>query len=116
MIETWVLMNPQKELPAVIPAEGPIFCVGLDHQVACAVARTIFASLAAAPLFAASGRRIRIGRQGFISLAAFFVLAKNAIQDIAIQNSECCGQQHAIRRSAANATHVKENRQYACRP
>jgi len=66
MIELWVLMNPQKELPAVIPAEGPIFCVGLGHQVACAVARTIYASLAAAPLFAASGRGIRIGRQGFI--------------------------------------------------
>ncbi len=66
MIEKWVLMNPQKELPAVIPAEGPIFCVGLGHQVACAVARTIYVSLAAAPLFAASGRRIRIGRQGFI--------------------------------------------------
>lgn len=73
MIEMWVLMNPQKELPAVIPAEGPIFCVGLGHQVACAVARSIFASLAAAPLFAASGRRLRIGRQGFISLTAFFV-------------------------------------------
>lgn len=33
MIEMWVLMNPQKELPAVIPAEGPIFCVGLDHKL-----------------------------------------------------------------------------------
>ena len=74
MIEMWVLKNPRKELPAVIPAEGPIFCVGLGHQVACAVARTIYASLAAAPLFAASGRRIRIGRQGFNSLPAFFVL------------------------------------------
>jgi hypothetical protein len=33
MIELWVLMNPQKELPAVIPAEGPIFCVGLGHKL-----------------------------------------------------------------------------------
>jgi len=27
IIEMWVLMNPQKELPAVIPAEGPIFAL-----------------------------------------------------------------------------------------
>ena len=27
MIEMWVLMNPRKELPAVIPAEGPIFAL-----------------------------------------------------------------------------------------
>lgn len=33
MMQLWVVISPHKnELPAVIPAEGPIFCVGLDHK------------------------------------------------------------------------------------
>jgi hypothetical protein len=63
MIKTWAMISPHKnELPAVIPAEGPIFSVGLDQPVACAEARSIFACLAAAPLFAAVGREIRLCR------------------------------------------------------
>ena len=45
-----------------IPAEGPIFRVGLDQSAACAEARSIYASLAAAPLFAAVGRKFQISR------------------------------------------------------
>jgi hypothetical protein len=33
MMKSRVVINLRKnELPAVIPAEGPIFCVGLDHK------------------------------------------------------------------------------------
>ncbi len=39
--------------PAVISAEGPSFCVGLDHQRARTSVRSIFTILAAAPVHAA---------------------------------------------------------------
>jgi hypothetical protein len=41
----------KKELSAVFPAEGPIFALAKVIKVASAEARSIFASLAAAPLF-----------------------------------------------------------------
>ena len=50
----------ENELPAVIPAEGPIFRVGLGHSAACAEARSICASLAAAPFLPPSVGRFAI--------------------------------------------------------
>ncbi len=69
------------ELPINTPAEGPIFGVGLDHSVACAVARSIFASLAAAPLFAAVVGRFANSRQRLSSDMHFggFFLAQFTI-------------------------------------
>lgn len=50
-------------LEAVISAEGPNTCVGQDHLVASAVARSVFAILAAAPFFAASSQQEKQGRR-----------------------------------------------------
>jgi hypothetical protein len=80
----------------VIPAEGPIFGVGQDQQVACAEARSIFASLAAAPLFAAVGRRIRNCRLGTLPAMAktpgrfFFVPPSQCDWQVATWNAQLC--------------------------
>lgn len=50
--------TPTIELLTVFSAEGPILSVGQDQKVACAEARPIFASLAAAPLFAANSQKL----------------------------------------------------------
>jgi hypothetical protein len=62
MITMWALKSSQQELSAVFPAEGPIFALAKIIKVASAEARSIFASLAAAPLFAANSRKLRIDR------------------------------------------------------
>lgn len=50
--------TPSIELLTVFSAEGPILSVGQDQKVASAEARPIFASLAAAPFFAANSQKL----------------------------------------------------------
>jgi hypothetical protein len=55
----------------VFPAEGPSYCVGLDHQMASAVARQICASLAAAPCRAVDGQGKKQVLAGGLPSASF---------------------------------------------